>query len=189
VIIVKKLPYRFLPTAALILLLTSPLATAQAQNVLDVHFWVIGGGGGISTSGNLNMTGTIGQHAVAKSTAGGLEVNGGFWHWATPSASPVPEDLPGAPVASRLMDPYPNPFNPATRIGFELAVSGPVRIRVFDARGLMVRNLIHETYPAGRHEILWDGKNTEGGNAPSGVYFVKFEVAGATGTRKMTLLK
>ncbi|MBE0567844.1 MAG: T9SS type A sorting domain-containing protein [Krumholzibacteria bacterium] len=164
-------------------------AAAQLPTTHAVRFWVAAGGGGSSAAGSLRITGTIGQHAAGQAAAGNLVLNGGFWHGRAPALSAVDDGPPGAPVASRLHAPYPNPFNPATRIGFELAAPGPVRIRIYDARGQMVRDLVDGDFPVGRHEILWQGRNTQGGNVPSGVYFVRFEAAGTTGTEKMTLLK
>lgn len=175
--------------AAFAVVVAATPAAAQLPPTHAVRFWVAAGGGGSGAAASLRITGTIGQHAAGRATAGGLVLNGGFWHGRSAAVSAVDDVPPGAPVASRLNAPYPNPFNPATRIGFELAAPGPVRVRIFDARGQMVRGLVDGDFPVGRHEILWDGRSNRGSNVPSGVYFVRFEAAGITGTEKMTLLK
>jgi len=84
--------------------------------------------------------------------------------------TPVGEELPGVPVNSRLNPPYPNPFNPSTNVSFELAVPGPVRVRIYDSRGQLVRELVNDYMPAGRHEVLGTGRPTPE-EAPPAVSF------------------
>jgi parallel beta-helix repeat protein len=101
------------------------------------------------------------------------------------------EDLPGAMV-TRLFQNQPNPFNPMTTIRFAVG-SGlgevPVRLTVFDARGLVVRRLVNETRSAGSYEAVWDGRDDAGRRSGSGVYLYKLEVGGDTLVNKMILLK
>lgn len=78
----------------------------------------------------------------------------------------------------------PNPFNPLTRLSFELAEAGPVRVRIHDLRGALVRTLVDGPRGAGRHSLRFDGSGLA-----SGVYFYTLEAAGVTETRKMVLMK
>lgn len=180
-----------LRTAILLSLAVGTAVAVGAAGVQEISPWVVAGGGGRSAdgAGALAITGTIGQHAVGTSSAGDLAVRGGFWRGASPVASAVVDGAPDLPDAARLASIFPNPFNPTTKIAFELAESGPVRIRIHDARGQVVRELVHESYPAGRHEVAWNGRNDRGGAASSGVYFLRFETGDGNATRKMTLLK
>ncbi|MBK7047556.1 MAG: hypothetical protein IPH48_13830 [bacterium] len=80
----------------------------------------------------------------------------------------TPPGVGDVPAVTAVRDITPNPFNPATRIAFDLAHSGPVRLEVFDVRGRLVRRLVSSALEAGRHEVLWDGRDDQGVGAASG---------------------
>lgn len=75
-----------------------------------------------------------------------------------------------AVARSRLLGAVPNPFNPATRIRFELARAGDVWLDVFDARGRRIRRLQMPGAAAGAHAFDWDGRDARGAALPSGTY-------------------
>ncbi|HAL55804.1 MAG TPA: hypothetical protein DCP63_04825, partial [Bacteroidetes bacterium] len=79
---------------------------------------------------------------------------------------------------------YPNPFNPLTRITFELPMKHAVRMRVFDLLGRDVATLVDEERDAGTHIVQF---NAEG--LPSGVYLYRFESGGYSATKKAVLLR
>jgi hypothetical protein len=164
-------------------------ADVLADGTYDLRFWNGAGGGGVSSSGAVELSSTIAQPLAGRSTNGTLVLESGFWHAVTGGVSPVVDNPGDLPVASRLNEPYPNPFNPSTNVSFELAAPGMVRVKIFDARGQVVRDLVRESLPAGRHVMRWDGKTDQGANASSGVYFLRFESGQTVGTKKMTLLK
>ena len=93
------------------------------------------------------------------------------------------------PTVTTLTGVAPNPFNPSTRLYFELAGAGPVRLEVYDVRGRLIRHLVQEDLPAGRHEVVWDGHDEHGDTAASGTYLARLSVAGVVSARKMLLLK
>jgi hypothetical protein len=96
----------------------------------------------------------------------------------------------GIPQAvNRLGAAVPNPFNPQTRIEYELAATGPTSLRIFDATGRLVRTLAEGLRPAGTHVAIWDGRNDAGRVLASGVYFCRLEAPGFLTTRKLMLLK
>ena len=84
---------------------------------------------------------------------------------------------------------YPNPFNPVTRIDFELAARGRIWINVYDASGRLVRALVDETRSAGRHTTFWDGANNAGTRVATGVYFFKMKSGTFEQVRKVVLLR
>lgn len=84
---------------------------------------------------------------------------------------------------------YPSPFNPCTTIAFDLAQPGPVQLRIFDLRGQLVKTLLAETLPAGRHEVRWDGRDDDGREAPSSVYLSRLEAGGESAVGRMTLVR
>jgi len=83
-----------------------------------------------------------------------------------PTAVPGPQ----SPVLA-LRDAAPNPFNPSTRIHFDLGRDMFVRLDVFDVSGRLVRSLVKEMRPAGRHEVAWQGRDEAGRSLASGVYY------------------
>ncbi len=92
-------------------------------------------------------------------------------------------------VRSSLAQNYPNPFNPATTIAFDLAVSGEVRLDVFNVRGALVRTLLDEQRAAGAHRVSWNGTDNRGRPVASGAYFYRLATPNGELTRRMMLLK
>jgi len=95
----------------------------------------------------------------------------------------------GAAPALRLERNWPNPFNPRTRIAFELPRAGSAELVVFGANGRLLRTLLAERLPAGRHEVSWDGRDDAGRDLPTGIYLYRLRAAGESRTRKMLLLE
>ncbi len=85
-------------------------------------------------------------------------------------ASPV-----GAPLVTRIEGNVPNPFNPVTKIGFTLRDAGQARLCVYDISGRLVRVLKEGLLDTGRHEVVWDGTDSDGGQVASGVYICRLE--------------
>ena len=123
------------------------------------------------------------------------------------------QDPPGAGEGRgpgfRLEQNYPNPFNPETRIPFELADElfdeGPatVSIRIFNILNQFVAAPVALSFPGGeglpllqleyaspgRYEAFWDGRDRNGRQVASGVYFVQMVVNGRTAWMKMFVTK
>lgn len=90
----------------------------------------------------------------------------------------------------RLYANYPNPFNPETRIQFELPRTDSVSLKIFDIQGRLVRTLLHDQFcPAGAYERIWDGRNQLGQPVSSGEYLCRLETSSVVRTQKMLLLK
>ncbi len=84
----------------------------------------------------------------------------------------------------------PNPFNPRTRIDFELPRRARARLEIYDVSGRLVATLFDGTHPAGPGSVTWDGKDRKGRPVGSGVYLYRLAVEGSGGiSRKMVLLK
>ncbi|NQV50619.1 MAG: hypothetical protein HQ507_08980, partial [Candidatus Marinimicrobia bacterium] len=71
---------------------------------------------------------------------------------------------------------YPNPFNPQITVPLALPESAEIIITIYDIRGREVRTLCHDNYPAGRHTLLWNGTNSAGKKAATGVYVISYRV-------------
>lgn len=85
---------------------------------------------------------------------------------------------------------YPNPFNSSTVIPFSLAQEETVSLSVYNSQGQKVKDLfLNQRRPAGRHEIRWDGRGTDGQPVAGGAYFYKITVGQFSKTRGMIYLK
>jgi hypothetical protein len=82
----------------------------------------------------------------------------------------------------------PNPFVPATVISLEIPAAGTTRVDVFDARGRLVKHLLHSWMPAGRHAVTWDGTNQQGRRVGAGVYFSRVSAAGRSTAQRLVKL-
>jgi Zn-dependent metalloprotease len=103
---------------------------------------------------------------------------------------PLPvDDQPELSLVFGLAQNHPNPFNPSTKVQFSLDRAGPASLRVFDARGLLVRTLVAEDLPAGAHDVTWHGDDDQGRPVASGVYFYKLEAGAQTASKRMLLVK
>jgi hypothetical protein len=83
----------------------------------------------------------------------------------------------------------PNPFSRSSTIRFALPTSGPVKLRIFDVAGRLVRTLEDGVLEAGSHQRVWDGRTDDGRLAISGMYFSRLEAQQGVRTRKMILMR
>ena len=88
------------------------------------------------------------------------------------------------PATYSLMQNLPNPFNPSTKINFDIPKSSFVTLKVYDVTGRMVGNLVSQNIPAGKYEYEWNANNM-----PSGIYFYTLRAGDFRQTKKMVLLK
>jgi hypothetical protein len=104
------------------------------------------------------------------------------------SGAPIAVD-DSTPAVTRMHGSFPNPFNPKTTISFALGNNEHVNLSVYDITGRLVRTLVNSTMDAGDHEVVWNGKDTDGHKVASGIYFYKMTAGDFTSTDKMTMLK
>jgi len=99
------------------------------------------------------------------------------------------EDIVMPAVKTELYSNFPNPFNPATTIAFEMAKDDHVVIDIFNIKGQKVKTLTDAVVRAGKHNVVWNGDDTSGHSVGSGVYFYRMHTSEYTTTRKMLLMK
>ena len=99
------------------------------------------------------------------------------------------EDGRELPVATRLLPPFPNPFNPRTSIAFELQRTQRVRLEIVDLRGRVVRHLLDGVQSTGPHEVRWDGKDDHGRTVASGAYSCRLGSEEGTFVHRLLLLR
>jgi len=84
---------------------------------------------------------------------------------------------------------FPNPFNPETKINYELSNRSMVQLKIFNSLGEEVRTLVNKEQPSGRYEVSWDGKDNNNSNVAAGVYFYQLNSNDNAQTKKMIMLK
>ncbi len=84
---------------------------------------------------------------------------------------------------------FPNPFNPATAIAFDLPQECRVMIAIYDLAGRKVRSLWEGTLPPGSHRVEWPGDNDLGAPVASGIYLYRITTGEFTAVRKMILMR
>jgi hypothetical protein len=89
----------------------------------------------------------------------------------------------------QLLPNYPNPFNPRTTIEYEIPDVADVTVRIYDLRGALVSELLHETQAAGPHRVTWDGTDTKRAPVSSGVYFCAVQCGERALSQKLILVK
>jgi hypothetical protein len=94
-----------------------------------------------------------------------------------------------APLRPVLRAVHPNPCNPLSRTTFTLARGDHANVSVHDARGRRVAVLLDRWLAAGEHAVAWDGRDSQGRDAPSGVYFLHLTTSAGSATRKITLTR
>ncbi|MGD9140673.1 MAG: FlgD immunoglobulin-like domain containing protein [bacterium] len=116
--------------------------------------------------------------------------NGAFWF---DDASF--RELPGAgvpvkpnPVGATLYQNAPNPFSPTTKIRFDLARAGHVKICVYNVKGELVSTLVDGEMAQGLQEVSWTAMDDNGEEAASGIYFYRLVTEDSVQTMKMMLL-
>jgi flagellar hook assembly protein FlgD len=96
----------------------------------------------------------------------------------------------GAPAAFALGANRPNPFGRRTHVGFDVpSPGGDVTIEIFDLAGRRVRELLRARVPAGRHAVVWDGRDDRGNEAAQGIYFCRMRAPEFSAARRMVLLR
>jgi hypothetical protein len=90
----------------------------------------------------------------------------------------------GTPVSFELSQNFPNPFNPETKINFQIPTDGFVSLKVFDNSGKEVATLVNQSMTAGFHTT-----NFNASSLSSGVYFYRLETQGFVKVMKMALVK
>ncbi|MBK7189394.1 MAG: T9SS type A sorting domain-containing protein [bacterium] len=103
-------------------------------------------------------------------------------------ASGVEDNVPTV-ASTQLVDITPNPFNPQTKITYDLARDGRVQLEIYDLQGHLVRTLVDGARGIGRHVETWNGADDAGGKVASGLYMARLTAGGVTQMMKMTLLK
>ena len=104
-----------------------------------------------------------------------------------------PESLP---KEFALRQNFPNPFNPQTKIRFDLPKEAHVILKICNILGEDIRTLVNRDMEMGFHSVIWDGKDEAGKDLPSGIYIYQLQAKSGEGegnsfvaVKKLTLLR
>jgi hypothetical protein len=103
--------------------------------------------------------------------------------------SPIAVTMTALPETTEMAKAYPNPFNPETSIQYNLHQDSQVTITVYDLLGRQVKTLVDNQQAAGSYNTIWNGTDSAGAKAASGVYIVRMETKGVTQIQKVMLIK
>lgn len=96
----------------------------------------------------------------------------------------VESDLNNVPTNFILEQNYPNPFNPSTKISFGLPERSNVVLKIFNALGQQVAELVNESLEAGTYSYNFDAADLT-----SGIYIYSLQTDAGVISKKMTLIK
>ncbi len=104
------------------------------------------------------------------------------------------EEKPREQLAGKfeLFANYPNPFNPETTIRYRLPadqVMFRVVIKIYDVLGRLIVTLKDEQAAPGLYSLTWDGRDSDGNPAPSGIYFCRLSAGSYSASQKMLLVR
>jgi len=101
----------------------------------------------------------------------------------------VENPLTAPPDQFVLNQNHPNPFNPSTRISYQLSSISEVELTIYNQLGQEVKTLVNVRQLAGHYYVQWDGSDHKGTPVVSGVYLYRLKAGSFIQTRKMLLLR
>ncbi len=142
----------------------------QVSTSSDFSALVVNQTGIVSTSytGSSLLNNTTYYWRVNATNAGGTSAWSSVWSFTTMVASSVEEITGGIPTAYALRQNFPNPFNPMTKIQFDIPQACTVTLKVFTLLGKEVATLVSEELGAGSYKVGWDATGVA-----SGVYLYR----------------
>jgi len=112
------------------------------------------------------------------------EFDGGLYFDRNVSPTSVASRTTPQSPSFKLYQNFPNPFNPATTIQYQLAGSSHIMLKIYNLAGQEIITLIDEFQPAGEHEITWQPKGLS-----NGLYFYKMQSGTFSEIKKLILQK
>ena len=103
-----------------------------------------------------------------------------------PNQEPRP---PEVSMVTKLLNAYPNPFNPNTNIRYSLKDAGKVRIDIYNMKGQVIQTLTAEHNIPGFYQLAWNGCDANGKPVASGIYMYRMTSGNYSSAKKMVLAK
>ena len=163
-------------------LLCTTVALTQNENV---RWYLFSGGFAIPSAPNTAITSVVGQATVGSTWQADSFIESGFLSHPSLRGVVVGVGDDGErPALCALSQNFPNPFNPATVISYQLPATSDVKLVVFDVLGREVATLVNGVEEPGYKSVQWDASGVA-----SGVYFYRLQAGGFVSAKKLVLLK
>lgn len=144
--------------------------------------WLGGNGAAENISVIVDRPGDYGL-VIFKAGSGDIAKSGSYTVQITMST--LGADAEPLPVATGLRSAAPDPFEHEVRFGLDLAEGSDVRLDIHDVTGARRRVLAEGPWAAGRHSLVWDGRDDDGRAVPPGLYWVRMNAGGQVSSRKV----
>ena len=169
------------------LVLGATRGTAQSGGGYALNWTSLDCGSPAASTGNsYSLRGSIGQAGSGSLAGGAYSIQGG---WGVPTDAPAPDLTDGTgPLVFRLHSNFPNPFATTTAIAFNLPRELQVELSVYDLAGRRIRNLLMKRLVAGRHQVVWDGRDDAGRRVAHSIYVLRLEAGELRAHRKLALV-
>jgi hypothetical protein len=105
-----------------------------------------------------------------------------------PPTAAVADDYGAAAMPTKLgLSVFPNPLRTRATIAWALPAAGRVSIKLYDASGRIVRDLVGSQMGEGKYSVTWDGRAADGRRIANGVYFCKLVTPAGTRQQKLVV--
>lgn len=155
------------------------------RSISDAGFFTIGfvkGSGTTTTHKSYNFIDPVSDDGIYTYRLKQIDYSGRIEY-----SQPVQISL-SSPASFLLEQNWPNPFNPATQIGFSIKNKSNVKITVINTLGEEIAVLVNKVMEPGSHQVEFDASSVSDG-LPSGVYLYRIQAGSFTSVKKMVLLK
>ena len=119
--------------------------------------------------------GTNEQNASSITVGNGQDFEGANMNLGEDNITSVSDGDATVPEAFDLSQNYPNPFNPETQIKYQLSENSQVTLKIFNLLGQEVITLVNQEQPIGVYTVQWNGKDSFGRQAATGVYIYQMK--------------
>jgi hypothetical protein len=155
------------------------------EGVLDVSLAVLGAGVGIEGTGVLLRIETSRQLSDLPFSWDARSLDN-----VRLTVNEIPSEPPlEIPSVFALHGSYPNPFNPATTMVFDLPSAQPVQVDVYGLDGRRVARVLTASLEAGRQQVTWRGRDDRGRAVAAGLYMYRVQAGPWSATGKVVLVK
>lgn len=96
----------------------------------------------------------------------------------------IDDEIAETPSGFKLHNNYPNPFNPTTRISYDIGTTADVSLKVYDLLGREVQTLVNTRQTPGTYTLSFDASSLS-----SGIYFYRIQAGSFSAVKQMTLIK
>jgi len=155
-------------------------SSSFTNNILDS---VVGGTQMAVRNGLLNYS-TVYYWRINAFNCGGTGSWSAVWAFLTGPPTNIQASGNEIPGEFKLYNNFPNPFNPVTRIFFDIPETTPVKLGVFDINGREIDILLNGILKAGKYSVDWSGQKYS-----SGIYLYKLSAGNFISVKKMFLIK